>query len=219
MKDEFRRFDVKRTRTLKLLAPPLLLAVAALLIGWAALDFGPRNVAGQEVTPTDAVEIRDFRFDPAIIRVAAGTTVTWTNRDAAPHGVVALDGTWETAILKNGEKAQHTFDKEGVYEYRCSTHPGMRGVVLVGDTAEPPALNGPRGDGQDWQQHMAQMGEMMRQHQDWMPEDMDPSQCLDAMRNNGMMGPGGMMDGGGNGMMGPGGMMDGAGNGMMGDWQ
>ena len=38
-------------------------------------------VQSREVT----VEIRDFAFAPGNLEVIAGATVTWVNRDAAPH--------------------------------------------------------------------------------------------------------------------------------------
>ena len=39
-----------------------------------------------------AVTIQNFAFTPAAITVAAGTTVTWTNKDAATHTVTSNAG-------------------------------------------------------------------------------------------------------------------------------
>ena len=82
---------------------------------------------------TDAVDLPpSYRFDPPFIRVAAGTTVTWTNSDNFTHSV-ALDGASDPlAIMKPGESASFTFDDPGRYPYVCSVHPqDMTGVVEV----------------------------------------------------------------------------------------
>src|ERR1700733_11237894 len=39
------------------------------------------------------VNIDNFSFGPAAVKIAAGTTVTWTNKDDVPHTVVADDKT------------------------------------------------------------------------------------------------------------------------------
>jgi|SRR6516225_2998835 plastocyanin len=51
--------------------------------------FGSTTQQGQEQTVE--VKIDNFSFSPAILTVAAGTTVTWINRDDIPHTVVSSD--------------------------------------------------------------------------------------------------------------------------------
>ena len=74
---------------------------------------------------------RSYKFAPADITVAVGTTVTWTNDDNFTHSVRLLD-TGETQYMKPGESVTHAFATSGLYQYDCSLHPkDMQGSVLV----------------------------------------------------------------------------------------
>jgi len=77
------------------------------------------------------VKIDNFSFGPETITVAAGTTVTWTNRDDIPHTVVSTDGVFKSKVRDTDEKFSYTFDKPGTYAYFCSVHPKMTGKVVV----------------------------------------------------------------------------------------
>lgn len=77
------------------------------------------------------VKIDNFSFGPAAITVAAGTTVTWTNRDDIPHTVVSDDKVFKSKVLDTDEKFSYTFAKPGTYPYFCSVHPKMTGKVIV----------------------------------------------------------------------------------------
>jgi len=81
--------------------------------------------------PATEVKIDNFSFGPAAITVAAGTTVTWTNRDDIPHTVVADDKTFKSKVLDTDEKFSYTFSKPGTYPYFFSVHPKMSGKVVV----------------------------------------------------------------------------------------
>lgn len=99
-------------------------------------DVGPGG-DGPEQTPfvTDdrevAVAIRDFTFIPEDLTLEAGTTVTWVNEDSAPHDATDRAGGWKTDVLDRGESNAVTFDTVGTFEYYCSIHPWMEGVVTV----------------------------------------------------------------------------------------
>lgn len=77
------------------------------------------------------VEIRDFAFQPGNLEVRVGTTVTWVNRDTAPHDATADDGSWKTGTLGQDEAVPVTFDRPGEFSYYCSIHPSMQARVLV----------------------------------------------------------------------------------------
>jgi plastocyanin len=77
------------------------------------------------------VKIDNFSFGPQTINVAAGTTVTWTNRDDIPHTVVSTDGVFKSKARDTDEKFSYTFTKAGTYPYFCSIHPKMTGTVVV----------------------------------------------------------------------------------------
>lgn len=81
-----------------------------------------------------AVTISGFAYQPDPIRVAVGSTVTWTNDDGQDHTV---DGTERTAGLRSGSIAdggtyEHAFDTAGTYSYFCAFHPFMKGTIEVG---------------------------------------------------------------------------------------
>jgi len=77
-----------------------------------------------------------FGFGPAAIRVAAGTTVTWSwSGDGGSHNVVDTDGNFESDLVDSeGHTFEHTFESEGTYTYSCVPHEtmGMKGAVVVG---------------------------------------------------------------------------------------
>jgi len=75
-----------------------------------------------------------YRFAPAAIAVATGTTVTWTNHDNFTHSVQFLDGglPTEPLVMQPGAAATFTFAAPGTYSYQCHLHPqNMRGTVTV----------------------------------------------------------------------------------------
>lgn len=77
------------------------------------------------------VEIADYDFSPRDLTVQAGTAITWTNRDSAPHDATDEAGGWATGTLKQSESATISFDSPGAYGYLCTIHPNMRGTVTV----------------------------------------------------------------------------------------
>ncbi|WP_375482255.1 cupredoxin family copper-binding protein [uncultured Mycobacterium sp.] len=79
----------------------------------------------------DAVSIDNFAFVPAKLSVAAGSTVTWTNRDEEPHTVAASDGSFHSPGMGAQASYSHTFSAPGTVDYICSIHPFMRGTVVV----------------------------------------------------------------------------------------
>jgi plastocyanin len=81
---------------------------------------------------TDSVEIKNFAFSPATIKVKVGTTVTWTNKDSASHTVTSdsSDGPASPAIAQNGTY-KFTFKKAGTFNYICTIHPDMKATVVV----------------------------------------------------------------------------------------
>ena len=87
--------------------------------------------AAEQNAKTAEVKIDNFSFGPAELKIAAGTTVTWINRDDIPHTVVSTDKVFKSKVLDTDEKFSFTFDKAGTYPYFCSIHPKMTGKVIV----------------------------------------------------------------------------------------
>ena len=119
----------------------VLLAVAAVAGGVAAGGGGddddPATPAaamaqgGAGGASTDRVAIADFAFDPETVTVDAGTKLTWTNDDQAPHTATADDGSFDTGTLKLDDTGAVAIDQPGTYTYYCRFHPFMKGTVEV----------------------------------------------------------------------------------------
>ena len=86
---------------------------------------------GESASSAMTVDIKDFAFNPPSIEVAAGTTVTWTNSDSAPHTATQDGGGFQSGRLDQGQSFSFTFDTAGTFEYHCEFHPNMHGTVVV----------------------------------------------------------------------------------------
>ena len=81
---------------------------------------------------TATVTIDNYTFSPATITVHPGDKVTWTNQDSVPHTATALDGkSFDSGAIDPNASWSFAFQKAGIYHYRCSIHPDMRGEVDV----------------------------------------------------------------------------------------
>jgi amicyanin len=82
--------------------------------------------------PAESAAIALFAFDPPRLTVAAGTTVTWTNRDTVPHTVAFDDmALADSPPLELDDTFSVTFATPGTYAYHCGPHPSMVGTVVV----------------------------------------------------------------------------------------
>jgi plastocyanin len=82
----------------------------------------------------NTIEIEKYAFTPARIKIKKGTTLTWINRDIAPHTVTIDDENKNGPRSKyfgKGEKFTYAFDKPGIYPYHCDPHPYMKAMVEV----------------------------------------------------------------------------------------
>ena len=79
------------------------------------------------------VAIEKFTFMPGELEVAAGTTVTWTNKDDNVHTVKDEGGAefQESEELEQGDTFTYTYANPGTYPYICGIHPYMKGTVVA----------------------------------------------------------------------------------------
>lgn len=109
-----------------------LLAVAALTVLGTVSAAGRPSVSTVATPAVNAVYIKNFSFQPAVLAVKVGTTVTWTNYDSTPHTVTSADKHFPSSGgLDTGDQYSFKFDKPGNYVYFCSLHPMMVGKVIV----------------------------------------------------------------------------------------
>jgi plastocyanin len=84
----------------------------------------------EPVAATEVEMVKSYRFDPKVIEIEAGNTVTWTNDDNFTH-TVQVEGQ-EDHEVEQGESVEITFDEPGTYEYVCTLHSqDMDGTVIV----------------------------------------------------------------------------------------
>ncbi|MDQ3963685.1 MAG: plastocyanin/azurin family copper-binding protein [Actinomycetota bacterium] len=96
-------------------------------------ETAPFELSAAPVETAEVTAFKSYRFEPAVIKVGAGSEVTWTNEDDFPHNVRFLTGSDETHDLPIGDSVSVTFDEVGDFYYECSLHPQqMRGKVIVG---------------------------------------------------------------------------------------
>jgi amicyanin len=86
-----------------------------------------------------SVSIEHYAFAPGTLEVHVGDTVTWTNKDSAPHTVTGTSGPekLDSPTLEKGDTWSFTFTKPGTYEYYCAIHPDMVGKIVVTGSASP----------------------------------------------------------------------------------
>jgi len=83
-----------------------------------------------------------FVFEPAVIKIQKGDTVTWSGdamhnsasiKEMLPKGAKP----WVGKLTKESGEVSISvkFDKDGVYGYKCTPHEmfGMVGLIVVGD--------------------------------------------------------------------------------------
>jgi pseudoazurin len=77
-------------------------------------------------------------FEPAVLHVAVGDTVTFAPTDAG-HNSETVDGLMPEGATpwkgENGQSITVTIDKQGVYVYKCLPHSimAMVGVIVAGE--------------------------------------------------------------------------------------
>jgi plastocyanin len=118
-------------------SPVLVAGLALTLLGLlGACAGGSAGSAAGSPVATSKVDLpASYKFVPAAIAVAIGTTVTWTNDDHFTHSVQFLDGGLPNApmTMDPGATVTYLFDRPGVYHYQCHLHPqNMQGTVTVG---------------------------------------------------------------------------------------
>lgn len=76
------------------------------------------------------VAIQNFAFAPAVITVNLGDSVTWINKDAAPHSTTQTDNVWSNDLTP-GQSISREFTTAGTFTYHCRFHPSMTGTIKV----------------------------------------------------------------------------------------
>ncbi|HEX8484819.1 methylamine utilization protein [Sphingomonas sp.] len=106
------------------------------LLGAIVSVESPR-IGGAPVRGPYAVEQRDIAFQPRMLIVPVGASVTFPNRDRVRHHVYSFSSPKKFDLKLYGREDTRSvvFDKPGVVALGCNIHDSMSGIVYV--TATP----------------------------------------------------------------------------------
>ena len=95
---------------------------------------------------TNLIRIANFSFTPAVVTVAAGSLVLFSNSAAATlHTATAVAGSLEplcgVSTLAANAVCSNRFMTPGVYPFFCNIHPSMTGTVVVVRHTNTPSVN------------------------------------------------------------------------------
>jgi len=97
----------------------------------AGLNVGV-NVSTGKAPELREIEIANFKYSPAELRIDTGDSVVWTNRDSVPHTVTSdAKDELDSGSIADGKSYSHVFEKEGTYSYYCEFHTGMKAKIIV----------------------------------------------------------------------------------------
>ena len=83
------------------------------------------------------IKLLPCAFAPTVTTVPVGSTVKFFNGPSFSHLVTGAAQAWGSpdVEIRPGASVAYTFDTAGIYPYACVLHPGMSGVIVVGDAA------------------------------------------------------------------------------------
>ena len=99
---------------------------------------GAQNQSSSTDTTTDitipqgasAQQVTQF-YMPVNASVPKDSSVTWTNKDIAPHTATADDGSFDAGTINPGSTASAMITGQGTVPYHCNIHPWMHGSLQV----------------------------------------------------------------------------------------
>jgi plastocyanin len=95
------------------------------------------NVSRGSAGPDCAID--NSCYDPFAASVDVHKKVTWKNIDRLSHTITSgtpedgPDGVFDSGLIPAIGYFSHTFYETGIYDYYCTFHPWMQGMVVVGE--------------------------------------------------------------------------------------
>ena len=114
--------------------------IKIMIMSFLILMVGITHAETHEVKMLSNLKGQSMVFEPPVINIKPGDSVKWLSTNPG-HNTAAIDEILPTGANSwNGginEELVITFEKEGVYGYKCSPHYilGMVGLVVVGDAS------------------------------------------------------------------------------------
>ena len=115
----------------------ILIALFLLLFGTPNISGTPsgqtnvRTAAGPPANSPTTVKINNFKFDPKVVTIPAGSTVKWVN-EGGKHTVESATGVFKSPTLTQGQEFEFKFDKPGSYPFHCGFHGDVGGKDMAG---------------------------------------------------------------------------------------
>jgi plastocyanin len=91
----------------------------------------PYGTGGSAGPGLNEIFIQSMAFNPATITVTAGTTITWTNKDAIAHTVTSDTNLFNSGNIGSNGTFSYTFATAGTYPYHCAIHVSMTAKVIA----------------------------------------------------------------------------------------
>lgn len=123
---------ISRIRLFAFVIPVVLLMITA----YGCKEDSPTNPGGGSPGANE-VWMQGTAFNPSTKTIAAGTTITWINKDQMIHTATsgtpnAPAGIFNSGNMSNGGTFSHTFNTPGTFRYFCIPHAStMTGTIIV----------------------------------------------------------------------------------------
>lgn len=128
------RNTFERTVLLVLIVAGTLWVGALFGLGSGALSDDPPlqspYASGGDQPDEAQIIISGFDFGNALT-VGVGSEVTVVNRDGAAHTWTSTDGEFDSEVISGGGTFSFAFERAGDFEFFCTIHPQMTGVITV----------------------------------------------------------------------------------------
>jgi plastocyanin len=108
-----------------LLAPAVLVLLVA--------GCGGEDEGAEDAPRSVRVNIASFKFTPDPVELTTEGTITFVNRDRAPHNAESPDAGFNTVRQETGDAKKITLTEPGTYEYFCRFHRFMTGTIDVAE--------------------------------------------------------------------------------------
>jgi plastocyanin len=82
------------------------------------------------------IAIAGMAFNPANLEVTVGQYVRWINFDDIAHTTTAASGYWDSGNMDPGDVFILRADSAGMFDYICTHHPEMTGMLTVDPVAD-----------------------------------------------------------------------------------
>ena len=92
---------------------------------------GVRVAASPDIPPVAQVRVFDDDYEPNVVSAKVGEVIEWYHTGFRLHTITAINFSWDSRGFAPGDVFRINFNRAGTYQYFCTEHPWMRGIVVV----------------------------------------------------------------------------------------